>query len=261
MFPLFIIIFTLLPTLSLGQYDQQFIDCSTKIYSCGPTIRWIGYPFWGQDRPSYCGLNEFHLACVDNAVTTLTVNNTTFRVLSIDQNNTKITLASNDIWGQGPKPNACLLRQHESINNTTFEYTVFSYIPDEFLFLGVYLSCLEDSDDLIPVKNRLNCSEDGNGRMSFIYDETNSLVCDSKIRVPVLRTLFDEFNNRETMPVEEILAQGFPMEYRVDGVGTCTRCESSSGTCWSSLNSSVPSCLCPDGIPRLICPRSGLLLT
>nr|GEX15921.1 leaf rust 10 disease-resistance locus receptor-like protein kinase-like 1.2 isoform X1 [Tanacetum cinerariifolium] len=252
-----IIIFTLLPILSLGQYAQQFIDCSTKLYSCGPTIRWIGYPFWGQDRPSYCGLNEFHLACVDNAVTTLTVNNTTFRVLSIDQNNTKITLASNDIWGQGLKPNACLLRQHESINNTTFEYTVFSYIPEEFLFLGVYLSCLEDNDDLIPVKNRLNCSEDENGRMSFVDDETNSLVCNSKIRVPVLRTLFDEFNNRETMPAEEILAQGFPMEYRVDGVGTCTRCESSGGTCWSSLNSSVPSCLCPDGIGRLICPRSG----
>ncbi|GJX99113.1 hypothetical protein Tco_0356132 [Tanacetum coccineum] len=88
---------------------------------------------WGQDRPSYCGLNEFHLACIDNVVTTLMINNTTFRVLSIDQNKTKITLASNDIRGQGPKPNACLLRQHESLNITTFKHTVFSYIPGEFL--------------------------------------------------------------------------------------------------------------------------------
>ncbi|PWA75742.1 hypothetical protein CTI12_AA240870 [Artemisia annua] len=254
MFPLAIIILSLLPILSLGQNVQQFNNCSTKLYSCGPTVRWIGYPFWGQDRPSYCGLNEFHLVCIDN-VTTLTINNTTFRVLSIEQSNTKITLASNDIWAQGPEPNVCLLRQHESLYNTTFEYTVFSYIPDEFLLLGVYFSCLEDNDDPIPVKNRLNCSGDINGRVSFIDYGTNSLVCDSEIRVPVLRMLFDEFN-RETMPVEEMILQGFPMEYRVDGAGICSRCESSGGTCWSSLNSSVPSCLCSDGISRLMCSGS-----
>nr|GEW19814.1 protein kinase-like domain-containing protein [Tanacetum cinerariifolium] len=183
-----IMIFTLSPTLLLSQNVQQFIDCSTKIYSCGPTIRWIGYPFWGQDQPSYCGLNEFHLACIDNVVATLMVNNTTFCILSIDQHNTKITLASNDMWGHGLTPNACLLRQDESLNNTTFEYTVFSYIPDEFFCLG---------------------------RMSFIDYEASSLVCDSEIRVRVLRTLFDEFDNRETMPVEEMLFQGFPMEYSV----------------------------------------------
>ncbi|KAI3735866.1 hypothetical protein L6452_15387 [Arctium lappa] len=259
MLSLFIIIFTLFPISSVSQNIQEFNDCTTKLYNCGETIRWIGYPFWGQDRPSYCGLPEFRLTCRDDGVTTVRIINTSFRVLSINQNASRITIALDDLWKES---DACSLRSQPSIDNNSFEQTVFAYIPDRFMFLGLHLSCIENDDSAIPIRNRLNCSGDEGGRVSFYQNGSFYLgrgLCLSEIIVPVLKVAFDEFMQSETTSLAEVLKQGFPIEYRVDGGGICSRCEGSGGTCWTNTTSSVvPSCLCPTGVPRLVaCPGSS----
>ncbi|CAI9299796.1 unnamed protein product [Lactuca saligna] len=252
MFPL-LISFILFPILSLANI-QQFNECSTTFYTCGQAITYMSYPFWGNGRPSYCGLEGFELTCREDNITTLQINNTTFRVGRIDQNNTKLTLALDDLW-EGDQPNACLLRPNESIDLTTFRYTFFSYVPDGSLFLGIYFSCLEDVVRSIPSRNRFNCSGDEDGRVSFIGNRSIAVgdACERVIGVPVLRTAFEDFNRSETMPLQELLWMGFQMEYRVDGGGICSRCQNSGGSCWSNLNSSIPSCICPDGVSRLVC--------
>ncbi|KAI3780293.1 hypothetical protein L2E82_10269 [Cichorium intybus] len=100
MFPSFII-FILFPILSLGSI-QQFRDCSNKFYTCGQATPYIGYPFWGNDRLSYCGLQGFELTCREDNITTLQIINATFRVLRIDQTNSKVSLALDDLWTEEP---------------------------------------------------------------------------------------------------------------------------------------------------------------
>lgn len=156
----------------------------------------------------------------------------------------------------------CSLRPNESINITTFQYTLFSYVPNGSLFLGLFFSCPEEIVSSIPIRNIFNCSGDEDAGLNFFNDRPvpSEGRCARVIGVPVLRTAFSEFNRSETMPLVELLLQGFEMEYRVDGDGVCSRCQDSGGTCWSDLNSTGPSCICSDGIPRLVCPGSGLLL-
>ncbi|KAL4573391.1 hypothetical protein LXL04_020194 [Taraxacum kok-saghyz] len=246
------IIFILFPIFSLGQDIQQFRDCSTKFYTCGEATTYISYPFWGNERPSYCGLQGFRLTCREDNITTVQIMNTTFRVIRIDQNNSKVSLALDDLQGDEP---ACSLRQTDSINTTTFQYTLFSYVPNGSLILGLYFSCEEDVVRSIPTRKILNCSADEGDRGSF-FENTPIPVrnrCERVIGVPVSMDAFDAFNRRETMSLEELLWQGFEMEYRVDGGGICSRCQSTGGTCGSYFNSSGPSCMCSDGYSRLVC--------
>ncbi|KAJ9550679.1 hypothetical protein OSB04_014724 [Centaurea solstitialis] len=228
MLPLLIIIFTLLPISSHSQNNvQQFNDCATKLYSCGETIRSIGYPFFGEDRPSYCGLPEFNLTCRDG-ITTITIIETAFRVLGINQTTYTITIAPDDLW---PESDACSLTSPRSITNNSFQQTVFAYIPERFTFLGIHLSCVENENDPIPIpsRNRLNCSGDEEGgRVSYFRNGSTALgqeTCENNIIVPVLENRFDEFMESETMPLAELLKEGFPVEYNVDRGGICSRCE------------------------------------
>ncbi|KAL7590227.1 hypothetical protein Lser_V15G40825 [Lactuca serriola] len=226
----------LFPILSFATI-QQFNECSTTFYTCGQAITYMSYPFWGNGRPSYCGLEGFELTCREDNITTLQITNTTFRVIRIDQNNNKLTLALDDLW-EGDQPNACLLRPNESIDLTTFQYTFFSYVPDGSIFQGLYFSCLEDLVSSIPNRSRFNCSGDEEGRANFIGNRSIAVgdACERVIGVPVLRTAFEDINRSETMPLQELLWMGFQMEYRVDGGGICSRCQRSGGSCWSNLN-------------------------
>ncbi|CAL5442314.1 unnamed protein product [Camellia sinensis] len=40
---------------SHGAGDEFYTICPEKTYDCGEQIQGIGYPFWGEDRPSLCG--------------------------------------------------------------------------------------------------------------------------------------------------------------------------------------------------------------
>ncbi|KAL4573380.1 hypothetical protein LXL04_020183 [Taraxacum kok-saghyz] len=235
---------------------QRFRDCSTKFYTCGEATTYISYPFWGNERPSYCGLQGFRLTCREDNITTVQIMNTTFRVIRIDQNNSKVALVLDDLRGDEP---ACSLRRTDSISTTTFQYTLFSYVPNGSLILGLYFSCEDDVVRSIPIRKILNCSADEGDRGSF-FENTPIPVrnrCERVIGVPVSMAAFDAFNRRETMSLEELLWQGFEMEYRVDGGGICSRCQSTGGTCGSYFNSSGPSCMCPDGFSRLTCFTSA----
>ena len=132
--------------------------------------------------------------------------------------------------------------------------------------VGLHLSCVENEDNPIPTpipsRNRLNCvGDEGGGRVSFFRNGSMTLgqeSCESEIVVPVLKNQFDEFMENETTPLTELLKRGFPIVYKVEGLGICSRCEGSGGTCWSNYTYSASYCLCPDGISRLgVCHGSS----
>ncbi|CAI9262300.1 unnamed protein product [Lactuca saligna] len=75
---------------------------------------------------------------------------------SASVNNTKLTLARDDLW-EGTQPNACSLKPNKSLTDTTFQSTFFSYVPDGSLLLGYTFFCLEDVVRSIPNRNMFNC--------------------------------------------------------------------------------------------------------
>ncbi|GMQ11369.1 hypothetical protein CsSME_00054028 [Camellia sinensis var. sinensis] len=82
---IFIIIINSTPT-SHGTNDENYTACHEKTYDCGEKIKEIGYPFWGEDRPPFCGVQGFNLTCKGNQNTTIVViEKQEFRVLHINQ--------------------------------------------------------------------------------------------------------------------------------------------------------------------------------
>ena len=59
--------------------DQRFVSCGAK-YECGNMNMNISYPFWGGDRPDYCGHPGFELAC-DGEAPEFTLMEASYRVL------------------------------------------------------------------------------------------------------------------------------------------------------------------------------------
>ena len=53
--------------------DERFVDCS-RPFDCG-RIKNISYPFWGGNRPEYCGIQGVELRCCDNEYLLLVLKN------------------------------------------------------------------------------------------------------------------------------------------------------------------------------------------
>ncbi|CAH1421403.1 unnamed protein product [Lactuca virosa] len=57
----------------------------------------LKYPFWGLDRPAYCGHPGFQLICQSN-VPLLNYESVNYRVLDTDSSTQTIVIARNDLW-------------------------------------------------------------------------------------------------------------------------------------------------------------------
>ncbi|KAB1211211.1 hypothetical protein CJ030_MR6G021599 [Morella rubra] len=77
----------------------------------------ITYPFWGSNRPSYCGHPDFQLNCSGD-VPEINIKFLNFRVLSISAASSSLTVARADYWNE-----LC----PATLVNTTINSTIFSY--------------------------------------------------------------------------------------------------------------------------------------
>ncbi|KAL7160902.1 hypothetical protein ACSBR2_041527 [Camellia fascicularis] len=83
---------------SQGSDDEYYTTCHEKTYDCGEQTKEIGYPFWGEERPPFCGVQGFELKCHDNENTTIVIEKRAFRVLHINQSAHSMTIARADLW-------------------------------------------------------------------------------------------------------------------------------------------------------------------
>jgi hypothetical protein len=84
---LFTIIFfsTTLPQ-SISQKNDTFSTCNQSYFTCGTDTN-VSFPFWGNNRPNFCGKNEFKLTCMNNSQnTSMQIGSQNFNVLNINQN-------------------------------------------------------------------------------------------------------------------------------------------------------------------------------
>ncbi|CAK9155919.1 unnamed protein product [Ilex paraguariensis] len=236
-----------------GDDDDQYTICNTTLYHCGATIQNVSYPFWGANRPPFCGVPGFQLTCNNNNYTTIDINNQNFRLLSINSSTHLVTIAPTDLWDD-----ICL----DNFNYSILDDTLFSYGPD-VRNLNVFYDCRGRSLN-ISVRNRFTCMMRGSERVGFYADESFSSVqlpefqpCERTMTVPVLRRAIQRFTPNETIELLELLNEGFDVEYRIEDF--CSACQTSGGLCWSGTNSTQPSCLCKNiEAHPLMCPEQGV---
>lgn len=233
------------------RHDEQFVACSRR-YTCGSGVQNVGYPFWGGDRPQFCGRGkEFELKCQDNQFPVIDPGTgQKFRVLKIDPYERKMTLSRVDLWD-----NFC----PGIFNETAFDFSMFYYSQNAVGFLRLFHDCTDEIPPGHP--NLISRSVEGGRRTGFYtndkafgvgVDQFSNLTktCNKSIRVPVQ---LSAVKNLQAGELGKALKQGFDVEYHPH---PCSECESSGGVCGSShsFTSEKFVCFCHNGPQAISCP-------
>lgn len=169
-FFLLLLIITFFPTPSHSQPQYSTCNNTDYAYSCG-NLSDVYYPFWGQNRPSYCGAgNHFHLNCHKN-ITTILISSQNFTILDIYSQSYTMILKRTDL-----SQNLCA----PQFDETYLSPTLFHYAQN--VNITIHYNC--NSSVYILQSNSL-C---GSHNLSFSYignDDELLRNCMRHIEVPV----------------------------------------------------------------------------
>ncbi|KAJ4713422.1 Receptor-like kinase [Melia azedarach] len=236
--------------------DEQYTTCN-RSYSCGQIDHDVWYPFWGNNRPQFCGLRGFELRCDDNQYTSIQIGDQTFRVLFIHVVLQKVIIARNDLSGS-----LCSAGIFQDFREIIIDHNLFNYSPN-VRNLSLYYNC---SDELSREgKNDISCPPE---KITGFYTiDGNSLLpnrsksCNRVIKVPFLQTDEPPLNTTRDLLAgkwNDVLIRGFEVEYRTYNEA-CSRCVSSAGICGSNQsNLEQFACLCRDKPHMNTCANPGM---
>ncbi|KAJ0873548.1 putative glycerophosphodiester phosphodiesterase, protein kinase RLK-Pelle-LRK10L-2 family [Helianthus annuus] len=206
-------------------------DICSQSDSCGNFE--FGYPFWGLNRPYYCGRLGFHLTC-QLTVPELIIESVNYRVLVYNSRTHTITVARSDLWS-----NIC----PQYLHNTTYNSTLFN--SDNFgqVNVSLYYRCQENTSVTMDANYRLSCDVNGT-RRNDSYFSPNSLSvtnissfllmqCNNFITVPVGGAYYDIASESD---LRYALQEGFRLEWMANN-DECDRCIKSNGQCGSNATS------------------------
>ncbi|CAK9150678.1 unnamed protein product [Ilex paraguariensis] len=126
------------------QENGQYATCGNS-FQCG-NIRNIGYPFSGQNRPSFCGHPGFQLNCQGSALL-ITIQSMDYRVLAIDNRTQTLTVARHDMWN-----NICPIFFY----NTTIDFPIFNNASNQ-QNVTLHYGCI-GLNPVSPLPNQFYCS-------------------------------------------------------------------------------------------------------
>ncbi|KAI4350941.1 hypothetical protein L6164_005343 [Bauhinia variegata] len=259
-FPMFLSIITICSFLltslppSYGREYESYRPCNTT-YNCGSLIN-ISYPFWGENRPRYCGSSDMlELSCDQNHSTTIQVGSETFTVMWIDQSTHTMRMVRRNLV-----PSSC-----PSNFTITLNPALFFHRPQTVENMTLFYSCDPQFSNSLPTEiksNNFTCLNESGREEQGFYVHENELQkygeglteCDVKVQVPVSRNvaLGNEGGNEA---LNTALAHELDMQYTLE-LG-CPGCYGSGGMCGRKSNSSQFSCYCRDGVQDLTCPDYG----
>ncbi|GMN56781.1 hypothetical protein TIFTF001_025885 [Ficus carica] len=233
----FFILITIFP-LSCCEVDVNFMTCGRR-YERG-NIKNLSFPFWGDDRPEFCGHEGFRLRCENREYPVINISGIQYGVLHVSQENYTMTLVRSDLWDTPSNTNGL---------NTTLNHTLFVGYPATVENLTLIYGCRE-SDPLggsFHLLNNFSCSKepDGNDRISYFVRESLLWTlndadvqsgCCGVVQVPVFRTVLDEMDRsakRGVQEVTDVLREGFDVQY-VD-FQLCIACEKARGRCVNDI--------------------------
>lgn len=109
---------------------NTLLECSCP-FECG-SIKNISFPFWGGNRPVYCGHEGFELECHNSQYFVIKFEALEFRVPNINQSRHIRTIARSDLW-DSPCP--------QKFFNTTLVFTIFDYYASTLRNLTMFYDC------------------------------------------------------------------------------------------------------------------------
>ncbi|XP_057447005.1 LEAF RUST 10 DISEASE-RESISTANCE LOCUS RECEPTOR-LIKE PROTEIN KINASE-like 1.2 isoform X2 [Lotus japonicus] len=191
---------------------SNFSICEAESYNCG-TLTGISYPFWGQNRPSYCGGGDmFNLNCQPDLTTTTTtvvIGSQTFTVLAINPDNNTMTMKLTDF-------NVCSPKQFD---DTFLIGEVFQYATSVSK-ITIFYNCSNSG------KNFSGCGQQkyafGHVDMDLNEEELKRISkdnqCTGHIKVPVGFSLepYYEKGVIDRDDLEQGLDKGFEVKYYVN---------------------------------------------
>ncbi|KAD2805739.1 hypothetical protein E3N88_39116 [Mikania micrantha] len=232
-----------------SQETRPYDTCSQTI-RCGNDE--FGYPFWGLNRPDYCGHPSFQLTCESNDPM-LVLDSVPYRILDIESSTYTITITRNDLWST-----LC----PQILHNTTYNSTLFNgNFSQENVYL--YYGC----QDNVPGASGAPMAD--NYRFTCTVNDTQIENYFRPNRVPPIGNLLMECSNSISVPVNRsldiytesdlrsALRDGFKLQWMVN-TDVCDRCVRSNGRCGS--NSTSPdgfACFCANGNFSRTCNNSG----
>ncbi|KAM7278740.1 hypothetical protein ACFE04_006523 [Oxalis oulophora] len=222
-FLLSLIIIIILPSYYAKANDYK--DCD-KSYTCSDQSV-SNYPFWGGDRPEFCGHQGFELDCKDGACSFIQIEGLTFRALNINQEIYRMRLVRMDIYSSPCSP--------VKLGATSLNYQLFDFVDNTCQNLTLLYNCSGLQD--LGQEFSINCS--GNGQVFYLNDSLlesyrgNSWFegCYEKsITVPILNLSMNILINNGTTSLQSVLNGGFDIEYNSIGE-TCQSCKDNGRLC------------------------------
>ncbi|KAF5457475.1 hypothetical protein F2P56_021575 [Juglans regia] len=233
--------FPVLPSVHAVDDDQQYLNCSETFACAG--ISDIGYPFWGSNRPEYCGYPGFQLNCSGD-LPLLNVTNMYYRVLNIDDAARSLKVARLDYWNT-----TC----PATYANTSIDSSTLFYHSSATTNLTLYYRCLDTSVPLLPTQTAdgfsFNCAGDANGftncySSNSLFASTLLGVCQYNVKVPVVTEAAGTLTTEDAL--KEAIDGGFTVEWNANN-SMCDRCVGSGGRCGFNTSTNAFACHCKTG--------------
>ncbi|RXH95978.1 hypothetical protein DVH24_008478, partial [Malus domestica] len=210
---------------------QPYSICKEAI-SCGG-IGDISYPFWGVNRPNFCGQPGFELRCLDD-VPVINMSNISYRILEMNSSSPRtIKVARQDYW-----KTLC----PSSFANTSINFSLFNY-SSGLTNVTFYYGCDVDVPRVYYSSQVCNVN---NGS-----DQVDTGLCKVNVTVPVFSTAAIGIEVNPTT-LQDAIDGGFKLEIKIDN-DQCNSCEGSGGRCGHNTTTGGFTCHCQDQASATIC--------
>ncbi|KAI6691534.1 hypothetical protein NL676_028362 [Syzygium grande] len=209
----------------------------------------VGYPFWGLNRASYCGLPDFELTCQDNTTVLITISNHAYRVLQINYTTQTMTVVRNDYWNTICPSNL--------INTTLeiaspFSYTSDTMVSNLILYYGCQASPSQTQSTMI--NTNFSCPNNQTTGIGYVVTKNGSDIvshnlttitagCNTSVVLAAYQSGIQEIKSNLSRIVSAI-DEGFGLQWTADD--KCSGCLASGGQCGQVNSSGAFACYCQD---------------
>ncbi|XP_057949730.1 LEAF RUST 10 DISEASE-RESISTANCE LOCUS RECEPTOR-LIKE PROTEIN KINASE-like 1.4 isoform X1 [Malania oleifera] len=233
--------------LCLCHVDELYSQCEKK-FSCGDTIKDVGYPFWGEgQRPMKCGLPGFELICDERSkITTMPIMGVTYRVIELGYPILKIAREDVLEMPEGSCPTY--------LNDSILDLQHFDYHPyhDEYVNITLLYNCpaATTGEPLIEIHKPCKINDSSYTSVLPIPQPQSHArrfpKCIVGITFPIRQIDLKELG--DLLGLSGVLRRGFEVmcKLKEDEKNACEECMQSNGLCGYDYHSNQTACVCPN---------------
>ncbi|XP_050258873.1 LEAF RUST 10 DISEASE-RESISTANCE LOCUS RECEPTOR-LIKE PROTEIN KINASE-like 2.1 [Quercus robur] len=228
------------PTYLLAD-NEQYLTCEAP-FNCSNLVN-LSYPFWGSNRPNYCGHPSFQLDCSSNSPQ-INITYMNYRVLEINNSSRTLKVARTNYLDT-----IC----PAAFVNTTIDNNLFSYTLGD-MYLTLYYNC---RTPLAALPNlvfyQFNCSINSSTEFFNYYTQSSQTflaisnltgACNYWVNVPVLQSAVPTATTYDALTAA--IDSGFMLGWDASN-SQCDTCLEAGGLCGSDPTTSSFACHCTNG--------------